>query len=292
MKMTLLAIHILWAMASVLSFNACKSDTHTAHMTTSVTHAADTFRGSNNPNNLQPHTTTTTNTASTMLKLPNINNDYLMGKFTPATHPDFTPINIKYADRAGMFLRKDALDAFVKMYTAAAADGVNLKIISAARNFDQQKQIWEDKWDGKTLVGGAKLNETTPDPTQRALAILTYSSMPSTSRHHWGTDIDLNSLEPNFFNNTDEGKKIYTWLARRAPEFGFCQPYSPKDATRPNGYNEEKWHWSYMPVAKQLLAEYQRTINNTMITGFKGSETAATIDMLNKYVLGVNATCK
>ena len=32
--------------------------------------------------------------------------------------------------------------------------------------------------------------------------------MPSTSRHHWGTDLDLNNLNNSYFTS-GKGKKIY-----------------------------------------------------------------------------------
>ncbi|NJK84501.1 MAG: M15 family metallopeptidase [Saprospiraceae bacterium] len=50
---------------------------------------------------------------------------------------------------------------------------------------------------------------TTPNPQERALKILKYSSMPGTSRHHWGTDIDLNSFSNSYFEQ-GEGKKYMT----------------------------------------------------------------------------------
>ncbi|NJN41589.1 MAG: M15 family metallopeptidase, partial [Flammeovirgaceae bacterium] len=33
-----------------------------------------------------------------------------------------------------------------------------LKIISATRNFDRQKEIWENKWNGKTPVEGKDIS--------------------------------------------------------------------------------------------------------------------------------------
>ncbi len=122
-----------------------------------------------------------------------LDSDYLMGKFVPSKHPDFTVIKTKYASRNGMYMRKDAYSAFQKMHEAAIKDGVNLKIISATRPFDRQRSIWEAKWTGSRKVGGLDLSKTIADPSTRALKILEYSSMPGTSRHHWGTDIDLNN---------------------------------------------------------------------------------------------------
>jgi D-alanyl-D-alanine carboxypeptidase len=217
--------------------------------------------------------------------------DYLMGKFNPNTHPDFTAIAKKHASKGGMRLRKDTYEAFSRMYDAAAKDGVRLKIISATRPFTHQKSIWEAKWYGKRKVNGQFLSANARDPEERARLILMYSSMPGTSRHHWGTDIDLNDLNNPYFEK-GTGKKIYDWLVNNASEYGFCQVYSPQDESRPYGYLEEKWHWSYLPVARRLTNLYKEKLTDSDITGFEGSETAQSIGMIEKYVLGINPDCK
>lgn len=114
--------------------------------------------------------------------------------------------------------------------------------------------------------------------------------MPGSSRHHWGTDIDLNDLNPAYFES-GHGKKIHDWLSTHAHTYGFCQPYSPKNASRPYGYNEEQWHWSYVPIARQLTDLAKANLKNALIKGFAGAETAATIQVVEKYVLGINPDC-
>lgn len=222
-------------------------------------------------------------------EFPNI--DYLMGKFDPAKHPDFMLIPTSYADREGLYLRKDVFEAYKKMHAAAKTDGVKLVIISATRPFNYQKGIWEAKWNGSRLVEGKDLSKTIADPKLRALKILEYSSMPGTSRHHWGTDFDLNDLENAYFTS-GEGAKVYQWLAANAAGYGFCQVYSPKGAERPHGYNEEKWHWSYLPVAKQLSDFAAANLKDELLAGFQGAETAQGIGVVQKYVLGINPDCR
>ncbi len=164
-------------------------------------------------------------------------------------------------------------------------------IKSATRPFDRQKIIWEGKWTGKRLVaGGQDISKTIPNPKERALKILEYSSMPGTSRHHWGTDIDINNFTNEYFAK-GKGLKEYEWLTTHASEYGFCQPYTAKGAARPDGYNEEKWHWSYLPVAKKLTQQYQLRLKDKDISGFKGAETAVEIEVVRKYVLGISKAC-
>ncbi|MEN0049495.1 MAG: M15 family metallopeptidase [Bacteroidota bacterium] len=227
-----------------------------------------------------------------------LNLDYVMGKFDPTQHEDFTKIELKYADREGLYLRKDTYAAFLKMYEAAQKEGIKLQIRSATRNFANQKRIWEAKWTGKRLIeNGENLAKTTPNFGERALKILRFSSMPSTSRHHWGTDIDLNAFTNSYFEK-GEGKKIYDWLQANASTYGFCQPYSEKsrnagkDGKRAEGYNEEKWHWSYLPVSLPLTNFAKDSLKNELISGFKGEEAAMEIGVVEQYVLGINEVCK
>jgi LAS superfamily LD-carboxypeptidase LdcB len=217
--------------------------------------------------------------------------DYLLGKFDPATHPDFAKIPSEITNKENVYLRKEVLEAFIKMRNAAKEDNITLTIISATRNFQAQKVIWEAKWNGGRLVEGQNLSISIKDPAQRALKILRFSSMPGTSRHHWGTDIDINDLNDSYFLSGN-GKKEYEWLVKNAGKFGFCQVYSPKGAQRPNGYEEEKWHWSYTPTSEILLQQYQEKVKPEDINGFQGAETAQSINVIKNYVLGISPNCR
>ncbi len=220
-----------------------------------------------------------------------VDENYLLGQFDPATHPDFMPIEQQHTTKSSAYLRKDTYAAFVNMHNAAKKDGITLLIVSATRNFYAQKGIWESKWTGSTIVSGKNLAKEVKDTIERAKYILLYSSMPGTSRHHWGTDIDINNLNDNYFLS-GQGKKEYEWLTAHAHEYGFCQPYSKKGTDRETGYEEEKWHWSYMPVSGQLIQQYEAKITYARIKGFKGSGTGKVIDVIKNYVLGIAGKCK
>lgn len=205
--------------------------------------------------------------------------EYITGKFEPKFHPDFVQIEKKYADRDSLVLRKETYQAFKKMYAAAAKEGITLTILSATRNFNYQKGIWERKW--------VEFSKKTSDPKAIAQKILQFSSMPGSSRHHWGTDIDFDNLSNAYFE-TGKGKRTYEWMKKNAASFGFCQPYT---AGRPTGYNEEKWHWTYMPLSKDFTDFAQKYLKNEQISGFKGAETAVKLDIVKNYVLGINRNC-
>lgn len=210
----------------------------------------------------------------------NITADYVTGRFDYRVHEAFTLVAKQYAD-PNTYLHKQTYEAFKKMYESAKNDGVTLAIISGTRNFSDQKRIWEGKWE----------NIDASSDLDKALQILEYSSMPATSRHHWGTDIDINNLNNSYFES-GQGKKEYVWLQENANEFGFYQPYTDKGLNGRTGYNEEKWHWSYVPLASRYRAFYNQNITNADITGFKGSKLAAEIDMVGNYVNGISVKIK
>ena len=216
--------------------------------------------------------------------------DLVIGHFDPAQDTNFALIQNPHTNRQGIYLRKEAYAAFINMYEAAKKDNITLVILSATRNFTYQKRIWESKWKGLRLVDGQNLSQSIKNHMLRAKKILEYSSMPGTSRHHWGTDIDLNNLNNDYFEK-GQGLKVYQWLQNHAHEFGFCQTYTKKDASRPHGYFEEKWHWSYLPIAEPLTKFAQENLTNEDIKGFDGAQTAIQIDVVNRYILGINPTC-
>lgn len=217
--------------------------------------------------------------------------DYLIGNVDPASDPIFARIPDEYIGGSRAWGHKDAVAAFVRMAEAAAVNGYRLKVVSAFRSFDDQKKIWEDKWTGSTKVEGGKLPDTVPDPRARAAKILEFSSMPGTSRHHWGTDFDINSVSPAYFNTRD-GKRIHDWLVAHAGQYGFCQVYSSKSEEHRTGYEEEKWHWSYMPVASWYLQQYPTDVGYERLTGFAGAEAARDIDVIANYVEGISPECR
>ena len=158
--------------------------------------------------------------------------NFLMGKFDPKSHPEFDVLDKKYHNKPEMYLHKLTISAFIKMREAF---GISLTIVSGTRNFHSQKNIWERKYKKYKNEG-----LTDKEVIQKIM-------LWRFTRHHWGTDIDINGFD-NYFDGTNEkANKEYEWLTKNAPKFGFYQVYSEKKkGGRSTGYNEEKWHWSYI----------------------------------------------
>ncbi|MBE7439855.1 MAG: M15 family metallopeptidase [Spirochaetales bacterium] len=185
-----------------------------------------------------------------------------------------------YSVSRPQYLRRETKAALDQMVAAFKKDhpAVPVQIVSTTRNFVSQKGIWERKWQASSIKPG-------PD---RARKILEYSSMPATSRHHWGTDIDFNQLNNTYYRR-GEGKVFYDWMVSHAARFGFCQPYTA--SRQGEGYQEERWHWSYRPLSVVFLKEWL-SLPPTAFAGvnFAGSEHFQKLSRL--YVSNVDPSCR
>ncbi len=170
-------------------------------------------------------------------------------------------------------LRKEAHDAFVKMKKAAYADGFDMKMVSSFRDFYRQQAIWERKYIRYTDDGMS--------PMDAIEKIIEYSTIPGTSRHHWGTDIDIvdgyqkvsgDVLDPNKFEGEGPYAPFKQWLDKNSEQFGFYLVYTNDPKRR--GFKYEPWHYSYAPISIPMLEAY-RKLNMLKLLGeedFLGSE--------------------
>ncbi|MEM1349067.1 MAG: D-alanyl-D-alanine carboxypeptidase family protein, partial [Myxococcota bacterium] len=89
-------------------------------------------------------------------------------------------------------------------------------------------------------------------PREREREILTASSAPGISRHHWGTDFDIFGLNPRQFREHRPLYDEYLWMSTNARAHGFFQTFIHHEAHEGPAYMEERWHWSYYPIASAL----------------------------------------
>ena len=109
-------------------------------------------------------------------------------------------------------------------------------------------------------------------PAQQLRMILRYSAMPGSSRHHWGSDLDVYDasavdtdyrvqLSPVEVAPGGLFDSLHRWLDQRmsaGESHGFYRPYA-RDL---GGVAPERWHLSYAPLsvscAGQLTASVLR----------------------------------
>lgn len=167
----------------------------------------------------------------------------------------------------GVLVDSEASKAFLKLSKRAAKAGFDMRIASAFRSYDRQTRIINEKWLGQRVVlndQGDRLDRSLLTDAQWLEAILRFSALPGTSRHHWGTDLDIwdaAAVDPDYtlsLTGAEYGpggvfEEMTQWLdARIAADDaeGFFKPY---DRDR-GGVAPEPWHISYRPVASDYPA--------------------------------------
>ncbi|MDX1472271.1 MAG: M15 family metallopeptidase, partial [Flavobacteriaceae bacterium] len=152
-------------------------------------------------------------------------------------------------------LRTEAYESYLNMKEAAIKDGIEISIVSAFRSFEDQARIWKRKYNQYTSQGLS--------PEQSIRKIIEYSTIPGTSRHHWGTDIDIidasvkapkNVLSPSHFNWNGVYCPLKHWMDYNSERFGFYLVYN--DNVDRKGFKYEPWHYSYKPLSQIYLQEY------------------------------------
>lgn len=190
----------------------------------------------------------------------------------------------KLSETKAYRLRPETAVAFEKMKAAAARDGIDFKVVSSYRDYAHQNRIWERKYKQFTASGLS--------PVAAIEKIINYSTIPGTSRHHWGTDIDIvdgkppvtgDLLVPSKFHGTGPFCAFKEWMDIHANDFNFYLVYT--DAAERKGFNYEPWHYSYAPLSVGYLKEYQKLDIKTRLQTEKllGSEHFTT-EFIGRYL--------
>lgn len=165
----------------------------------------------------------------------------------------------------GCSLHREVIEPFRCLRAAAAQAGIDLRAVSAFRDFDRQRAIWNAKFRGERPLldrEGRVLEVQALDAAQRVEAILAWSALPGASRHHWGTDLDVYDaaampdasqlkLVPGEYAVGGPFAKLNDWLDINLARYGFFRPYCPAPA---QGVAAEPWHLSFAPLATRFLA--------------------------------------
>ncbi len=129
----------------------------------------------------------------------------------------------------GLELREEAAREWLAMQRAAAADGVQLTVISAFRSLALQRQLFFEV--------GAERNQS---PVERARV----SAPPGFSEHSTGFAVDLaDGRRPQTNLSTSfETTAAFAWLKANAARFHFLLSFP---ANNRQGVSYEPWHWRF-----------------------------------------------
>lgn len=154
-------------------------------------------------------------------------------------------------------LQKEAFDAFQEMKKAALKEGITIKIVSGYRSFKRQKNIWNRKYN--LYISQGLL------PNDVIQKIIEYSTLPGSSRHHWGTDIDIidasvkapkNLLVESNYKENGPYFELKKWMDKNSKSYGFHLVYTQKIDRK--GFKYEPWHYTYKPLSKPMLVAFNK----------------------------------
>tara|TARA_Y100000991_G_scaffold210209_1_gene191243 strand:- start:59 stop:742 length:684 start_codon:yes stop_codon:yes gene_type:complete len=194
-------------------------------------------------------------------------------------------------------LEKETYSAFIKMKDAAEKDGIIIKLVSGFRDFYRQQMIWNNKYKKFT-------NEFSLDGPTAIKEIIRFSTIPGTSRHHWGTEIDI--IDKNFENEKDlliskkyeEGgifNSLKKWMDKNSKRFGFYIVYDD-DSNRP-GFEYEPWHYTYKPVSDLYQREFLKLnlksiISKTKVEGKEFINDEFIKKYIDENIMGISSHLK
>ncbi len=192
----------------------------------------------------------------------------------------------------GYKLRKKANQAFLKMKSAALKQNIKIKVVSSYRDYKHQNRIWEGKYERYTASGLS--------PIKAIHKIIEYSTIPGTSRHHWGTDIDIvdgsvkqprNVLLEKHFQDGGPFTRFKTWMDHNANDFGFYLVYTNKKGRK--GFKYEPWHYTYAPSSIPMLKEFKKIdikteLQKSVLMGSSNFTSEFIQQYMNKNVLDIN----
>ena len=194
-------------------------------------------------------------------------------------------------------LERETYNAFIKMKDAAEKDGIKIKLVSGFRDFYRQQTIWNNKYKKFT-------EEFLLDGPSAIQEIIRFSTIPGTSRHHWGTEIDV--IDENFKNEKnlliskkyEEGgifNSLKKWMDKNSEKFGFYIVYDDNDK-RP-GFEYEPWHYTYKPVSDSYQIEFLKLdlksiISKTKLAGKEFIDEEFIKKYIEENIMGISSHLK
>lgn len=209
--------------------------------------------------------------------------------------------------QADIRIHRDVAAPLERLRAAARAAGFDLAVASSFRDYGRQLHIWQSKVAGGRPVyaaDGTPLVVETLSDEQLLWAILRWSALPGTSRHHWGSDLDVYDaaavaadyrlqLVPEEYADGGPFAPFRRWLDElmaSGEAEDFFHPYAEdRGAVAP-----EPWHISYRPVADRYQAQFSFAVFETLLDRgewpLNDSIRAGAADIYRRFVqLQVNA---
>ena len=135
------------------------------------------------------------------------------------------PNNMAYN---GKKVRKEVLKNFENLFNDAKKLGYKIVVVSAYRDYDYQKKLFNGYVEEKGLKYALKC-----------------SAKPGHSEHQTGLAIDVMGSNNDY--NLFADSKEFEWMKNNAHKYGFILRY-PKEKQKITGFKYEPWHYRYVGI--------------------------------------------
>lgn len=194
----------------------------------------------------------------------------VLAELTGQTESHLVAGDSRYPGQADIRIHREVAAPLQRLRAKARAAGFELAIASSFRDYHRQLHIWQEKVAGRRPIyaaNGTLLAAETLSEDELLWAILRWSALPGTSRHHWGSDFDVYDaaavaadyrlqLVPEEYTGDGPFAPFRRWLEGLIADGeaeGFYHPYAQdRGAVAP-----EPWHISYGPVADRYQSQFR-----------------------------------
>lgn len=158
----------------------------------------------------------------------------------PDNYDSIIDTTLVYTSWREYYMDSRMADYMIRMIDDAAADGINLEIVSAYRTIEYQQQNFDNSYQQR-LDSGMTEEEAYAD-TAREVAL------PGKSEHNAGLSADImsneyTSMDDDGFKNTE----AFAWLSEHAADYGFILRY-PEGKYDYTNIIFEPWHYRFVGV--------------------------------------------
>ena len=162
-------------------------------------------------------------------------------------HPLDTNYTPELAEiREGTFVDVRIQEEAAQMFKDAAEEGMDMYIVSAYRNYDAQRDVFNATMVDWISNGSVPLEAY--EETKKSVAV------PGTSEHASGLAMDITSAQYGELDDKQADTAEAKWLAKNCWKYGFILRYPPEKSDI-TGIIFEPWHYRYVgkEAAKEIM---------------------------------------
>lgn len=164
----------------------------------------------------------------------NIDKEISIGIYKPE---DLVLLDSKLTFRK-IYVSNIIIPDLVKLIEDAKRDGLDLKVVSGFRSYEDQRDLFEIYVQSELQKANYQISREQAEANANK-----YSAKPGHSEHQLGTAIDILSSETNYVFSSDDNLKYVMWLENNSSKYNFRISYNKSNTQ----YIYEPWHLRWFP---------------------------------------------